>query len=121
MKDAEDSYDLIGGEQNFTHTEIAFRRPWNTCDGDDSVLGVSVTISFVLFSDLTNLTKVAFWGQSSAVCCSIFLRLSTSFSFSKTLSKNILNTGQIAFFNLDAKKAINIVFIICFSFLEKNT
>lgn len=39
VKDLEDSYYLIGGEQNFTHTEIAFRRPWNTCDKNDAVLG----------------------------------------------------------------------------------
>ncbi|KAL0274988.1 UNVERIFIED_CONTAM: hypothetical protein PYX00_002987 [Menopon gallinae] len=39
VRDVEESYHLVGGEQNTTHTQIAFRRPWNTCDRNDALLG----------------------------------------------------------------------------------
>ncbi|KAK6626503.1 hypothetical protein RUM44_008976 [Polyplax serrata] len=62
FRDTKKSYQIIGGDQNMTHTKIAFRRRWNTCDSNDSVLGSdTVLISWSIHpndeidKDLSNL------------------------------------------------------------------
>lgn len=44
VKDEIDNYTLLRGEQNDTHTTIEFRRALDTCDPDDYVLTVRVSL-----------------------------------------------------------------------------
>jgi len=48
-RDEQQDVELLGAEQNGTHTIARFRRKWNTCDQyDDMPLGVSFSYYFTI-------------------------------------------------------------------------
>lgn len=63
-KDPLQSYELLYGKENDTHTVLAFSRNLQTCDDNDKVITVGLT-TCIITSDSRTMSETAFGGRVS--------------------------------------------------------